>query len=97
MSSCYELRAASFDSAPRQLRIALSETHSSQLNEKAPAPIARPRARFSYDDLRFYVVRRKNADANRSFRAGRYARLLLPEVAFLVPGLEHSPILDHNA
>src|SRR5882724_866433 len=92
-TSC-ELR----DCSPTPERIARSKltARSPRLNKKALAPIARPRARFSYDDLPFYVVRKKK-DADRSLRAGRYARLLLPEVAFLVPGFEHRPVLDHHA
>jgi hypothetical protein len=60
--------------------------------KKALAPIVRPRARFSYDDLYGYLivtVPLLQPSASIGFH--------LSEVPFLVPGLEYLPILkDHT-
>ena len=80
----------------RELRDSRTSRSHFAESKKALAPIARPRARFSYDDLQFYVVR-WNGDALVSFRAGADPRLLLPEVAFFVPRLEHCAVLNHHA
>jgi len=75
-------------------------------NEKALIPIARFRARFSYDDLSIYVVKTLSGAPGfavfetwpfKLLQPLRQAGLVLPEVAFLVSRFQHLPILNHHA
>jgi hypothetical protein len=61
-------------------------------NKKAPAPIARPRARFYYDDLFSYLLRMAQL-----LQCGACLRLYPSKVTFLVAGFEHLPVLYNYA
>ncbi len=69
---------------------------SSKMNDyktrKALAPIVRPRARFSYDDLYGYLV-----VIAWLLQLSDSIRFHVSEISFLIPGLEDLPILkDHT-